>query len=116
MLETTNKQKLLDDVRDMFDEAVSIDREWQGRAKEAFEFRDNDQWSDIEKDILEEARRPHLTFNITKAHIDLIMGINEDQRKRYVCTPISADDDFRCEILNNIIFWLYIKLVPYKDI
>lgn len=109
MLETTNKQKLLDDVRDLFDEAVSLDRPWQARAKEAFEFRNNEQWSQVEMDILEEQRRPHLTFNITKAHIDLIMGINEDQRKRYVCTPVSIDDDFRCEVLNSIIFWLYEK-------
>jgi len=109
MLERLSKQNLLSSVRELFDDAVSADKEWQEDAREDFRFRDNDQWSKEEMDQLEEERRPHLTFNITKAHIDLVMGINEDQRKRYVCTPISQDDGFLCEILNTVLFWLYEK-------
>jgi len=109
MFEKLGKKQLLDSVREIFDEAVSADRTWQTDAQESFEFRDNNQWSKEEEEQLNEERRPHLTFNITKAHIDLIMGINEDLRKRYVCTPVSQDDAFKCEILNNIIFWLYEK-------
>jgi len=109
MLERLAKSKLLKTVRELFDEAISADREWQHSAKESFKFRDNDQWTKEEMQILEEQSRPHLTFNITKAHIDLIMGINEDQRKRYVCTPVNPEDDFKCEVLNNIITHLYEK-------
>ncbi len=109
MLETLDKKKLLDVVHELFEESVSADSEWQMDAREAFEFRDNDQWSGDDIDALEAAKRPHLTFNIVKAHIDLIMGINEDQRKRYVCTPVSSDDGFKCEVLNNVISLLYEK-------
>lgn len=109
MLERLGKTKLLGEVRELFDEAVSADREWQHSAKESFKFRDNEQWTKEEMQILEEQSRPHLTFNITKAHIDLVMGINEDQRKRYVCTPVNPEDDFKCEVLNNIITYLYEK-------
>jgi len=109
MLERLGKKKLLEEVKELFSEAVAADTDWQRNARESFKFRDNDQWSEEEKSILEEAKRPHLTFNITKSHIDLIMGINEDQRKRFVCTPVSVDDSFRCDILNDIISILYEK-------
>ena len=109
MLETLGKKNLLKTVHELFKEAIASDGEWQKDAKEAFEFRDGNHWSDDEIKMLESSRRPHLTFNITKAHIDLIMGINEDQRTRYVCTPVSEDDSFRCEVLNNIIQLLYEK-------
>ena len=109
MLETLGKKALLSTVHELFDEAISADSEWQISAKESFEFRDGSQWADTEIDLLESSNRPHLTFNITKAHIDLIMGINEDQRTRYVCTPVNEEDGFRCEVLNNIISLLYEK-------
>ena len=109
MLETLSKKTLLKTVHELFEEAISADGEWQTSAKECFDFRDNDQWTKEEKDILESVKRPHLTFNIIKAHIDLIMGINEDQRNRFVCTPVSEDDAFKCEVLNNIIALLYEK-------
>ncbi len=43
MLETLDKKKLLDVVHELFEESVSADSEWQMDAREAFEFRDNDQ-------------------------------------------------------------------------
>ena len=104
---SSNMQALLKNVKERFDDAVSVDRNWQDTARESFEFRDNKQWSKEEEDQLDDENRPHLTFNITKAHIDLIMGLNEDQRKRYVCTPVNDEDAFLCEVLNTVIYWLY---------
>jgi hypothetical protein len=110
MLERVPKKQLLERVKDLFDDAVSYDREWQNTAKESFEFRDTyGQWDKFEKDILEEERRPALTFNVTKSHIDLIKGLNEDIKKRWVCSPVSTDDSFLCEVLNSVIYWLYQK-------
>ena len=107
MLEQLSKQKLLERVKTLFEEAVSSDSEWQKNAKESFEFRDGIQWTDEEKTYLKSQKRPALTFNITKAHTDLIMGLNENQRKRFICVPVSKKYGFLCEILNNIIYWLY---------
>ena len=108
MFEQLNKEVLLERVKDAFDDSVAYDSTWQTNAMEAFGFRDGHaQWTKFEKDILSEEGRPALTLNVVKAHIDLIKGLNEDIRKKYVATPISIEDGFLCEVLNNVIYWLY---------
>jgi hypothetical protein len=110
MLERVAKGKLLERIKNLYDDAIAYDREWQVNAQEAFGFRDGwGQWEKTEKDILAEERRPALTLNICKAHIDLIKGLNEDIKQRYVATPVGVEDGFLCEVLNNVVYWLYQK-------
>ena len=47
-----NMQALLKNVKDKFDDAVAVDRNWQTTARESFEFRDNKQWTRDEEDQL----------------------------------------------------------------
>ena len=110
MLENVTGDQLLEKIKFVFDDAVTYDREWQSNAEEAFGFRDgHKQWTKEEKDILHEEMRPALTLNIVKSHIDLIKGLNEDIKKRYVATPVSVEDGFLCEVINNTVYWLYQK-------
>lgn len=104
-----DKRDLLRKAKESFDDSISSDRDFQRKAKESFAFRNNDQWDKTERDILHEERRPALTMNIVKAHIDLIVGLNEDLRKRYTCKPVAKEDSFLCDVLNNIVYWLYQK-------
>lgn len=87
--------------------AISADVEWQKNAIEAFSFRDGEQWPSKEKQVLEDEHRPALTFNLTKSSIDLVMGLNSDQKIRFRCTPVEPTDDFLCEVLNHIVYWMY---------
>jgi len=110
MLEKVAKGKLLERVKSLFDDATTYDREWQNNAQESFGFRDGyAQWTKEEKDILHEEMRPALTLNIIKSHIDLIKGLNEDIKQRYTATPVGIEDGFLCEVLNNVVYWLYEK-------
>jgi hypothetical protein len=110
MLERVAKSKLLERVKEVYDDAITYDREWQEDAQESFGFRDSwGQWKQEERDILAEERRPALTLNIVKSHIDLIKGLNEDIKQRYIATPVGVEDAFLCEIINNVIYWLYQK-------
>jgi hypothetical protein len=110
MLEKVAKSKLLERVKAIYNDAITYDREWQTNAEEAFGFRDGwAQWKPEEKDILAEERRPALTLNIVKSHIDLIKGLNEDIKQRFIATPIGIEDQLLCEIVNNVVYWLYNK-------
>ena len=109
MLEQIKKAKLLDRLKELFNDAIAADANWQNKSREAFKFRDNEQWTEDEKAILREQMRPALTLNVIKSHVDLIMGLNEDIKKRFVCQPVSPDDSFLCEVLNNVNYWLYQK-------
>lgn len=91
------------------DEGISADLQWQKDSIEDFSFRDGDQWPSVEREILKEEHRPVLTFNLTKSSIDLVMGLNSDQRVRFRCTPVESNDDFLCEVINNIVYWMYEK-------
>lgn len=104
-----DKSILLSRAKEAYNEASGADRMFQKRAKESFRFRDNEQWEKIEKDILAEERRPALTLNVVKAHVDLVMGLNEDIKNRFVCKPVAKEDSFLCEVVNNVVYWLYQK-------
>jgi hypothetical protein len=110
MLEKVAEGKLLERVKDVYNDAITYDREWQMNAEEAFGFRDGwAQWKKEERDILADERRPALTLNIIKSHIDLIKGLNEDIKQRYISTPVGIEDALLCEIVNNVVYWLYNK-------
>ena len=102
MFEQLAKKKKLDKAKGLFIDALNKDNAWQQEARDDFKFRDGDQWSDEEKQILEEELRPILTFNLTKSSIDLIMGMNEDNRIVHRASPTEPSDAFLCEVLNDL--------------
>lgn len=106
MFENLSKSKKLDKAKEMFMDAVNRDYQWQIDAREDFRFRDGHQWTTDERRILEEELRPVLTFNLIKAGIDLIMGMNEDQRSKYRATGVEPSDEYLAEILNEIVDWV----------
>lgn len=108
MFETLKKKEKLQKAKKVFLDSVSKDSNWQSEAKRAFNFRDGlGQWSKEEKQIMEEEMRPALTFNLTKSSIDLIMGMNEDNKIRYRVSPTEPQDAFLSEVLNDIADWVY---------
>jgi hypothetical protein len=106
MFEKLNKAKKLDRAKKLHQGARAANFKWQGDAVDDFRFRDGDQWGSDEKLIMQEELRPVLTFNLTKSSIDLIMGMNEDNRKVFRASPIDPTDGFLCEVLNDIATWV----------
>jgi uncharacterized coiled-coil protein SlyX len=103
MFESLSKAKKLEKAKDLFEKAMTYDRQWQREAYEDFRFRDGYQWPDEERAILSDEMKPCLTFNLTKASIDLIMGMNEDNRKKHRASPVEPTDAFQAEVLNDIV-------------
>jgi hypothetical protein len=103
MFEQLTKKKKLEKAKGFFIDTLNKDNKWQMDAREDFRFHDGTgQWSDEEKQILEEELRPILTFNLTKSSIDLIMGMNEDNRVVHRASPTEPTDAFLCEVLNDL--------------
>jgi len=105
MFENLTKIKKLERAKDMFKSAQSADTNWQQEARDDFKFRDGQQWSSEEERLMAEELRPVLTFNLTKSSIDLIMGMNEDNRKVFRASPVDPTDGFLCEVLNDVAVW-----------
>lgn len=102
MFEKLTKKKKLERAKGLFIDALDRDNYWQQEAREDFKFRDGDQWSAEEKQVLQEELRPILTFNLTKSSIDLIMGMNEDNKVQHRASPFEPSDAFLCEVLNDL--------------
>ena len=100
----TKREKLKLGIQ-LFLDAESRDRKWQSMAREDFAFRDGHQWTSEERRILEEELRPILTMNLTKSSVDLVMGMNEDTKVQFRCSPAEPTDGFLAEVLNDIIDW-----------
>jgi hypothetical protein len=106
LFEKMSKDKKLEEAKRLFQESVSIDGKWQREAREDFAFRDGKQWTEDERQILNAERRPCLTFNLTKSSVDLIMGMNEDNKIQYRCSPVAPEDGFLAEVLNDLTEWV----------
>lgn len=102
MFEKLNKKKKLEKAKKLFIDALSRDNAWQREAREDFRFRDGKQWTEEEEQILHEELRPVLTFNLTKSSVDLIMGMNEDNKINHRAQPFEPSDSFLCEVLNDL--------------
>ena len=103
MFEQLKQKKKLERAKAMFIDTLNKDTKWQNEARDDFGFRDGPgQWTDEEKQILQEELRPVLTFNLTKSSIDLIMGMNEDNRVVHKASPTEPTDAFLCELLNDL--------------
>jgi hypothetical protein len=106
MFEKLTKRQKLGKARELFTAAEGADINWQREARDDFNFRDGNQWTNEEKAVLTEELRPILTFNLTKASVDLIMGMNEDNRIIHRASPIEPTDSFLSEVLNDISDWV----------
>ena len=102
MFEQLSKKNKLRKAKELLREAEYKDSYFQKMAKEDSDFKNGEQWTKEEKEILEEELRPVLTFNITKSSCDLIMGMNEDNKIVHRASPFEPTDAFLCDVLNDL--------------
>ena len=102
MFEQLTKKNKLRKAKELLREAEYKDSYFQKMAKEDSDFKNGEQWTKEEKQILEEELRPVLTFNLTKSSCDLIMGMNEDNKIVHRASPFEPSDAFLCDVLNDL--------------
>src|SRR5439155_14541502 len=72
-------------------------RAWQAVAKEMYRFYDGHQWEDYDKMIMQQSRRPILTFNEIKKTIRAVVGLERLNRTdvRFVTRALDSglEDD-----------------------
>lgn len=93
-------------VKDRFKDAAEQSREMRVQAKEDFAFYAGDQWSEEDRQKLEDAMRPIVTFNRVGVIVDAVGGaeINNRQEVRYI--PREIGDSKVNEILTGGAKWV----------
>lgn len=103
MFKGLSDQEKLARAKTLWTESSDNDAVFQEEAKEDFGFQDGTaQWTEAERQILAEEMRPCFTFNLVKGSTDLVKGMNEDIKVRYIASPVEPTDGFLAEVLNDV--------------
>lgn len=80
--------------------ACAADADFQTEAQEDFAFHAGHQWKKEEKRVLEQIEgRPALTFNLVKTSVDLVTGIESENKIIITPEPTEPTDQFLADIL-----------------
>lgn len=108
-----NKPYDIDDVPDFVEEIYDLRKEagkhqgdWRREAREAYEFRDGNQWDSTDVAILEEQRRPIVTFNRVGPIIDSIVGNEIGNRQEIRYFPRTMGDREANEVYTEAARWV----------
>jgi len=109
--ELSNEEKLRRARKD-YNQAVSADSVFQRNARLANQFYAGDQYTREERSLLAQEGRPDLTCNLIKPTIELIKGVNEQNRVEVKANATEKTDGFLADILNNC----YNKIKEIEDL
>lgn len=105
MFQGLSDEKKQKKAKELFTESSDNDATFQQQAMEDFGYHDGTgQWTDAERKILKDEMRPCFTFNLIKGSTDLVKGMNEDIKVRYIASPVEPTDGFLAEVLNNVAY------------
>lgn len=78
---------------------------WRREAREDFQFRDGDQWSKEDKQVLEEQGRPVITFNRSGVLVDAVVGAESSNRRETQYLPREVGDSIPNELITSAANW-----------
>jgi uncharacterized protein YfeS len=79
---------------------------WRKRAKEDYDFFASKQWSDEDKEILDEQRRPAVTFNRIARTVNAVAGLELQNRQEVRYLPRQLGNTGFNEMLTNAAKWV----------
>lgn len=94
-------------ARKQWEHARSVDSSWQREAEEDFEFHAGHQWDDETLAVMDSKTppRPHLTLNLIKNSVDLLLGVAEQNRVNVKASPVDRTDEFLTDIITDLEAW-----------
>lgn len=79
--------------------------EWRKEAREDYQFYANDQWSDEDRRVLEDQKRPALSFNRIAPLVNAITGSEINNRREVQYIPREQGDALANEVLTSAGEW-----------
>ncbi len=99
----TTKSDLVDEIEQNYKIASNAVSDANDMIKEDFRFALGDQWTDEEREILEDQGRPCLTFNKIEPLINLVGGYQRENSFRIKAFPEGGEDKIFSEIADKIL-------------
>ena len=107
-----SKTKKLERAKKDFAAAIRADATFQVQSRKAYKFYAGDHYTGEEKEALKQAGRPDLVCNLVKPTVELIKGVNEQNKIEVKAQATEPDDGFLSDIINDC----YAKVAEIEDI
>lgn len=82
-----DEESVQDDFRRRAASGLSHSRDWRQEAKTMYDFQAGRQWDEDDEARMKEQNRPMVTFNLMAKFIDVVMGLQINNRQEIRCYP-----------------------------
>jgi hypothetical protein len=93
-------------LKEWFSDSQRSSSRWRKSAREWYDFRSGEQWSDEDKEALEAQQRPIITFNRTGPQVDSVCGLEINNRHEITYQPREIGDVKVNELLTGAVKWV----------
>jgi hypothetical protein len=93
-------------ANERFEEAKRFWTNWKGEARDSYAFISGDQWLASDITILNEQKRPPITFNYSEKMIDAVVGAEVSNRQEVTYKPRELRDSPLAELWTNAAKWV----------
>jgi hypothetical protein len=101
-----NKIEFIKTARERFEEARKFWRNWRVQAMDDYNFIAGRQWSQEDEAVLNEQKRPPITFNYSEKMIDAVLGAEVGNRQEVTYNPRDISDAPLAELWTNAAKWV----------
>lgn len=101
-----DKEQFAETARERFETARKFWMHWRVEAQQDYDFVSGKQWLDEDIAILNEQRRPPITFNYSEKMIDAVLGAEVGNRQEVTYSPRGIEDSPLAELWTNASKWV----------
>lgn len=101
-----NKEDFRKKANERFQKARTFWMNWRAQARDDYAFVSGDQWLPGDMAILEEQKRPPITFNYSEKMVDAVIGAEVGSRQETTYLPRGQEDRGLAELWNNAGKWV----------
>lgn len=97
--------ELLREFRARFKSSRDHFREWRSEARDLYAFMAGNQWSDEDRELMLEQRKPIITFNLAGKFIDAVVGLQINNRQEIRYFPRENGDVGISDLATGAVKW-----------
>ncbi len=100
-----DEQSVLVDFRRRTTSSLMHCKDWRDEAKEMYDFKAGRQWDTDDEHRMKEQNRPMVTFNLMSKFIDVVMGLQINNRQEIRCYPRQLGKSGVNDIATGALAW-----------
>jgi len=105
-ISTKPDDEKLKHARDLRAQSHYVRLSWLRDAQQAYAFKAGDQWTDAEREALEQQNREPMVWNYIHPSIELVSGVLTQNPIRVRVSPVEKSDGFLSDVVEKAVDWI----------